>query len=340
MGDEIIVSTDMVDIRDRSEFWRELARPIYEVQALPDERARAFEGSVRSRRFGSLLVAATAFSQHEFKRDHRVIARSDLDNYLIQVVTSGTMRGDFGGVSVAVQAGDICIVDLARTFSSLVSTGTRTMISIPRLRLEQAVSARNLHGTVLRADGSMTRLLVTYLTGLRAQSEPLSAAQADKVLEALVALLAAALSGGPASEAPDCVPLRAALRQRTLDFIAGNLHLPELSPDDIARRLNVSRSHLYRAFAEDGGVATVLRHKRLDLALLQLTSPTAHSGSIADVAHRLGFSSANQFLRAFRARFGVTPREVKHEIATVPDVSSPQPDLQNHFAVLYARARS
>nr|WP_225737270.1 helix-turn-helix domain-containing protein [Dyella acidiphila] len=101
------------------------------------------------------------------------------------------------------------------------------------------------------------------------------------------------------------------LRQTIVDFIARNLYLSELSPEFLCRRFNVSRAHLYRAFAADGGVAKVLRDMRLDAAYGELTDAGRATRSITEIAYSLGFSSASQLLRSFRTRFGITPKEAR-----------------------------
>ena len=65
------------------------------------------------------------------------------------------------------------------------------------------------------------------------------------------------------------------------------------------------------AFANDGGVAKVLRDIRLDAAYRELTGAVRPLRSITEIAYSLGFSSGNQLLRSFRARFGVTPSEAR-----------------------------
>ncbi|TFL12923.1 helix-turn-helix domain-containing protein [Pusillimonas noertemannii] len=150
------------------------------------------------------------------------------------------------------------------------------------------------------------------LPGLHALEGP-----PDRQAEA-AALPGAAPKGDAAEEGADRLSLEAALRQRVVAFIEQNIHRPELSPRSISRRFNVSRSHLYRAFASDGGVAKFLRDKRLDAAARELTRAHSPAISIAELAHRLGFSSGNQFLRAFRNRFGITPSQAREQGA-VPD---------------------
>jgi len=338
MGNAVFVSTELVDAEERCDFWREATRPVFDTVPLPGDLSRSLEGSIRSRPIGGLLAGTISFNGQRYNRDRRTVVQSGLDNYMIQILTSGTLRGDFNGVDVSAGPGDIAILDLTQTLKSEVDAGTRISFAVPRAQLERMVGARNLHGAVLRAEWPITRLVIVYLSGLWSVGGQLSARQAAGVQESVVTLLGTALNGEMPDGAAEHSALAAALRSRVLAFIEQNIHLRELSPDVIARRFNVSRSHLYRAFASDGGVATVLREKRLDRAFQELVGPAPAPRSIAEIAHRLGFSSGNQFLRAFRSRFGMTPSEVRENEAGSWGVDQPIADLQSYFAGLRDRA--
>lgn len=337
MVEEVFVSTDLVDVGQRCDFWREITKPVFETQPCPEDRGLPLEGSVRSHPIGPLLTASTTFNRQQYSRDRRIVLQSGLDGYLVQLLTSGTLAGDFNGVDVSAGPGDIFIMDLARTLESRVGEGSRITFSIPRQPLEKAVNWRNLHGTVLKGHWPITQLVMACLTGLHSVGGQLPSVQAAAAQEAVVTLLAAALKGEMPDTAAGHSVLGIALRQRILAFIDQNIKLPELSPDLIIRRFNVSRSHLYRTFAADGGVAKVLRNKRLDAAFLALTRADSPSASITEIAYRLGFSSGNQLLRAFRARFGLTPSQAREKAGSWGDDRS-GPDLLAHFADLRDRA--
>ncbi|MFC3639875.1 helix-turn-helix domain-containing protein [Camelimonas fluminis] len=266
--------------------------------------------------------------------DRRIILQSDLDIYMVQVFASGSMTGDFDGRDVSATAGDICIQDLTQPFASQVDAGSRLCIAIPRQELERHVGPRNLHGVVLKAVWPMTRLITTYLEGLVSLQETLGGPQALAAQEALITLLASALTAETPDQTHEQAPLAVALRQRVLMFIQQNLHAKDLSPETIQRQFNVSRAHLYRAFAADGGVAKVVQDKRLDATCLELLKPENAARSITDIAYSMGFSSSNQLLRSFRARFGITPTEARHEGLASGLQNGLTPDLQAYFSHL------
>src|SRR5690606_19490731 len=105
------------------------------------------------------------------------------------------------------------------------------------------------------------------------------------VQESISILLASAVEG--ANEGVRELTVSLPMRQRILDYIDSRLNDPFLGPEVIMRHFRVSRSHLYRAFEPDGGVAKIIREKRLDQAYQLLTNPT-EKRSVKDVARRCG----------------------------------------------------
>lgn len=330
-ANDIFISTTMVESKHRTDFWRAAAGPIFEPSPIPDEWSSPLEGVLRARPLGSLVVGSTTFNNQRFNRDRRSIVQGGLDHYFVQIATSGGMKGDFNGINVQAEVGDILIADLAQTLKSETKAGHRDSVVINRKYLEKAVGFRNLHGVVLKAEKPMTQYLTTCLGGLFELSPSLSDTQAAAVEEAVVALLAAALKGEGLERIDDTSPLSLVLRERVLEFMRQNIHMPEMSLELIQRRFNVSRAHLYRAFATDGGVAKVLRNMRLDTAFLELTKTDRPSRFINEVAFSLGFSNSNQLLRGFRTRFGVTPSEAREAKLIFPSEMRPTPDLLAYF---------
>ncbi|MDO8978200.1 MAG: helix-turn-helix transcriptional regulator, partial [Afipia sp.] len=106
----------------------------------------------------------------------------------------------------------------------------------------------------------------------------------------------------------------------------------ELGPAMLMSRFRVSRAQHYRMFAADGGVATLVRERRLEAAYREIMRPDSASRSITEIAHDLGFSSSGQFLRAFRARFAMTPSEARETGQALARADSKLSDLRARFA--------
>ena len=88
------------------------------------------------------------------------------------------------------------------------------------------------------------------------------------------------------------------------------------APDAIADAANLSRASLYRLLAAEGGIRAVLVKRRLDEALRLLLADSKDEPSLTEVAKRCGFGGTSQFSRAFRARFGLPPRQYRALVHT------------------------
>jgi AraC family transcriptional activator of tynA and feaB len=99
---------------------------------------------------------------------------------------------------------------------------------------------------------------------------------------------------------------RALLLQRAMALI--DLEVSDLDAERLASRLGVSRRYLDALFVQSG--RTVSHHlweRRLQLAAERLQF--SKLSSITEIAHSVGFKDTSHFSRAFRNRFGVSPRD-------------------------------
>ena len=85
----------------------------------------------------------------------------------------------------------------------------------------------------------------------------------------------------------------------------------QLWPHEIADAANLSRASLYRLLAAEGGIRAVLLKRRLDQALRLMLEDNNGDRSLKEIVKHCGFGGTSQFTRAFRARFGLPPREYR-----------------------------
>jgi AraC-like DNA-binding protein len=86
---------------------------------------------------------------------------------------------------------------------------------------------------------------------------------------------------------------------------------PDLRLADIAHACGISLSYMHNLFRDDGRTAwEYLKMERLQLARHMLQTTGRQARTVTDVALDCGFSNMSQFSTAFRAAFGVPPRDV------------------------------
>ncbi|MFT0862191.1 helix-turn-helix domain-containing protein [Ancylobacter sp. G4_0304] len=311
---KLFLSSDMVDPKIQDEFWRQLSSLIFEVESWDINGDTGCRGTVISRPFGSLTVGNTTFNDQKVWRTRRTVVRSALELCIVQLVISGESQGDFNGVDVAIRPGDILIHDMTQVMDSQVSAGARISIAIARSELQKYVSRQTLHGIVLRGEWPTTRLLADYIKGLDTILTDLPVDAVPAAQEALMILLASAING-PETGLRDDLPVNLPMKQRIIDYIDRSIMDPELGPQAIMKRFRLSRSHLYRAFAEEGGVARLIRDRRLDIAYRMLSGRSTSMWSNKEILHRCGLPDGVHFARIFKERFGMLPNEARNHEA-------------------------
>jgi AraC-like DNA-binding protein len=127
----------------------------------------------------------------------------------------------------------------------------------------------------------------------------------------LLDLLGAALESEPGAIGSSLSAVKAAHLARVDAYIRQHLRDPELSLEQIAVGCGVSLRYLHRLFHDAGSTGRQwIRDRRLRVAHDLLIQPDRNV-SIAALAYRVGFSDHAQFSRAFRAKFGCSPREAR-----------------------------
>jgi signal transduction histidine kinase/DNA-binding response OmpR family regulator len=101
-------------------------------------------------------------------------------------------------------------------------------------------------------------------------------------------------------------------------IVEANLASSELSVEDVARSLGISRVQLYRKVKAllGTGVTDFIQGIRLTKARQQLLDTEF---TIAEVAYRLGFSSPSYFSSSFKAKYHISPSEFR-ALHTTPSV--------------------
>ncbi|MBP3394670.1 MAG: helix-turn-helix domain-containing protein [Lentisphaeria bacterium] len=100
-------------------------------------------------------------------------------------------------------------------------------------------------------------------------------------------------------------------------FLKANYSDPQLQISQIAMENNMTLKTLERLFRRHTGVspAAYLIGLRLDYAAEQLKNPEC---SVTETALRCGFSNLAYFSRAFRLKYGLSPREYRREHTAMP----------------------
>ncbi len=292
--------------------WRENHRLLFDVLPIGGVPPGAFAAEATTYQIGSLLFGQTSYAASRFERDDRKVTEG-LDAILIRLNLEGEHNGTAGGKPVAVQPGEIDIIDMARPIAYESTGSTVIVLCIPGPILEPVIPNRAaLHGLVFPTSSGVGALLGDYLRSLIARAAEMDASEAAGVASATVALSATCLRAlVDRSEGRVNVP-GGALLAAIKEHIEERLRSDDLSIESLCSAFGLSRAALYRAFAPLGGVRRYIRDRRLVAAFVALADCSKPFESIAKIAFDLKFASEAHFGRVFRAAFGCTPGQTRN----------------------------
>lgn len=292
------------------QFWQGFRDAVAHIYTLslpaPFEEAR-FTLSSRTYQTPRAILVRSQGTAFVMTRGPALVARSP-DQLLIYLELEGSCDNDWAGRRGRVEAGDIQIVDYARPFHSVTTDYANLIVVLARESVPAALLALEPHGLVFRRESGAARLIGAAMQQLYAQADDLTVSEAEAAIEGIVALTTAYARTKLASDEADHVKSR---RKAVFDYIDAHLANAQLGPSEIAEAAHLSRASLYRLLAAEGGIRAVLLQRRLDQALRLLLADNGDQRPLADVAQRCGFAGMSQFSRAFRARFGMPPRQYR-----------------------------
>jgi AraC-like DNA-binding protein len=131
----------------------------------------------------------------------------------------------------------------------------------------------------------------------------------DSVIGALLALLPIGMGEPSDQEIDTAKQAQSRLRTRLIKFIEENIRNPNLTPKMAANRFGVSTRYIHKIFATSGSTfATSVTSARLDCIRRELESFCERRRCISSLACYWGFDNVSTFNRAFKRRFGSSPR--------------------------------
>jgi len=316
----------VLPLADQFESWREACAELVYAVTPEREAGVGFRGGIHTRSVGCLDVVDVRCEGHRVERRAEDIARAPGDTYCVYLQVGGSAWFRQGERHLLASRGDIVLADPNFPFmTGALGDFDFRLLRVPRASVDRYLAVpERLPMVHLRFDSAECALLSSCLFGLWAHGARLDARIAEPVADTLVRLIAT--TAGIAPELADAgrEAAHAALLARAERLVAERYAEPELSPGAAAKALGVSLRKLHLLFAASGKTfGESLSERRVTAAreLLLAAAPRP----VADVASAVGFHDLSTFYRAFRARFGMTPGNVRECATTSRRTDAPPP---------------
>ncbi len=292
--------------------WKQTVATVYELDLAPENVAN-FRFGFSAWHFGSLVLGVSHSDEIKFWRSQHTVAQSGIDHYLVQVYEKARFGSMVEGRDMTVEAGDVWIVDMARTVVNQPVAFRSTNLAIPRIVLAPLLSNPDaLHGLKLSATSAVGGLLSRYLRDLAKRAPAMEPDEANAVAQSTVHLIAGCV--GPSLDANDMARegLNAALLAKVKTYIETELGNPDLGPHLLCQKFGISRSNLYRMFARLEGVYSYIRSRRLARCFHHIMSTRNTPQRTSDIGAMWGFINESSFSRLFKNVYGMTPTELRN----------------------------
>ncbi|WP_405832666.1 helix-turn-helix domain-containing protein [Streptomyces sp. NBC_00105] len=263
-------------------------------------------------------------------RTPHLIRRADPALFHLALPLHGRPLLTRAGRETVLGAGEMVFYEGSQPFRSVV-TGCRDPAELVQIHFPGALlplppaGMDRLAGERLSGREGIGPLLTDFLVRLVRDARHYRPADTARLGGILLDLLTALLAHELDTAA--CVPAdsyRRSLMLRVQGFVERHLGDARLSPQAVAAAHQISVSYLYKLFQEEGlTVAAWIRERRLESCRRDLSDPRLDSHPVHVIAARWGFLSNAHFSRAFRAAYGMSPKQYRHTAAPPRGVQEP-----------------
>lgn len=309
------MSTDEVSPRERIPYWTGWIDQLFHGLRSDLYGDTDFDGRMASAHAGDVILTRLESNRHRVMRSGAQVRGSEVGYLKIVAPFHGCAGVEQKGREAWVSPGEWCIYDTTDTYA--VSNPSRVehlIVMVPKAHLaERGLAIDDLMARRLGSRGGMARVALETMRSAWRELPGIgddAARCLGEVITQCVHLSLLDLAGHATA-----LTQREALRERIKQHVMRHLGDPQLSVEEIARALNVSRRHLYNAFADEpDGVAGYVLARRIDACRAAFDDPRLADRSITAIALALGFSNPAHFSRVFRAHVGVSPSEYRQAL--------------------------
>ena len=308
-----IYSTANVDRRDRVAFWCDLICDVF-VNLDCANTGDDFFGTIQDRHVGQLQLSALESVKHSVIRSKYQIAKTSEDFFLVSMQLTGMGCLEQDGRTAVLGAGDWALYDATRWYKwRFEERFEQLVLKVPRdvlkegLAFPEQLTARTINGA-----SGMARVALDFVGSVLREAHTLAPHEIEHVSHNVIDVVSAALGHELTAQPVSSTTTKAAQLLRIKSHIVDHLRDAKLNRENIAASNGISVRYLNKLFeSETNNITLWIRKQRLDRVARDLSDPKLFGRSISEIAYGWGFNNIPHFCRAFRDRFGRTPREYR-----------------------------
>ncbi|MFD9455553.1 helix-turn-helix domain-containing protein [Streptomyces sp. NPDC059985] len=309
----VALSTAPLSAPARAEYRRSVVSDTFvPLDVAPHEREPS-AATITSWSLGPVRVSRVEAGPRTVSRERRLIARGGAEYVTVTLQQRGTAELIQDGHRALVEPGNFTCSDAGRPYrreqpEAFVLTAFRVPKDCPGV---SDADLRAITGTVFGGrDPGTSGLVAAYLARLATGVAGFDPCTGGRLALTTGDLLAVVVRERQGLLNPQASEVARGTLARVKEHILGRLADPALSPERIAAAHHISVRYLHKIFRSEGvTVSRWIRRERLERCRRELSRRTGTRRTVAAIAQGWGFVNPSHFSRAFRAAYGMSPRQ-------------------------------
>jgi AraC family transcriptional regulator, positive regulator of tynA and feaB len=310
----VFATTANIPVREKFAYWHDVVcRNLVDLEykLVGDRR---FDAAFHGTPVSDLHLCRIQASPHSAERSSTGISRSTNATLVFNFVLSGSLIAEQDGRVARLSVGDGTLCDADRPYRLHSDEAfDLACIRIPRQVLASRIGhLQRLSAYNFSERSELAPLVFAYLSRLVDRAPKLGDNAGLRVSQTFTELLAALVSEFAESGQPSLTEYRGLALMRVKATVERSLGTLGTTPATIAAELKLSQRYINQLLEDEGtSLSRYLWSRRLERCAEQLRNSTLRGRSVSQIAMENGFNDLSHFSKAFRNRFGSSPRDYR-----------------------------
>ena len=304
--------------RKRAEMWRQFISDTFVELDCNGMSKDDFFGELRARTVGDLGISTITTDAYDVYRTQKSISASENDDFIISVQTSGSSTIRQLGREVTLSPGDFTIYDSTMPYHlHFESRLSQLVVKVPRAQLlKHMQSPESMTALHVKGEKGLAQITTNFAKNLFHQTDALDDKGQAQVADTFVSLLSSSLR--EATHGNQRAPhTKANLLRMIKHYISLNLREPYLTLKHLAEKHRISERYIHNLFEDENMTpGRYIWNERLIAAHSDLSNPLLAHRPITNICYAWGFNDTAHFSRAFKQKYGVSPRAFRKATLT------------------------